>query len=289
MVLSVYFELFLRKHVKKMDLKRFEWLLDEAIKFGIQIFLALVILVVGFWLSSKIKNIIRNRMIKRNLDASIREFTLPIISILLKLMVVLSAINAVGIQITSFAAILAGLAAGVGLSLQGSLSNFAGGLLIIIFKPFKVGDYIEALNNSGTVESISILYTTIVNDRQQVVTLPNSSVLNNPVINYSIKENRRLDLKISLSYNEDIDKAQQLIRQMIENEPKILKEEAVTVEISELTDSRVIFVVRAFTKRSDFWETNYKLLKEMKRIFDENEISISSPPADIKIINEKKD
>ncbi len=272
-----------------MDLKRFEWLLDEAIKFGIQIFLALVILVVGFWLSSKIKNIIRNRMIKRNLEASIREFTLPIISILLKLMVVLSAINAVGIQITSFAAILAGLAAGVGLSLQGSLSNFAGGLLIIIFKPFKVGDYIEALSHSGTVESISILYTTILNDRQQVVTLPNSSVLNNPVINYSIKENRRLDLKIGLSYNEDIDKAQELIRQMLENEPTVLKNEAITVGISELTDTRVNFVVRAFTKRADFWETNYKLLKEMKRIFDENDISISSPPADIKIINEKKD
>ena len=121
-----------------MDLQRFEWLIDEAVKFTISVGVALLILVVGFWLTSKIKNIIRNRMIKRNLDASVREFTLPIISILLKLMVILSAINAVGIQITSFAAILAGLAAGVGLSLQGSLSNLAGGLLIIAFKPFRL-------------------------------------------------------------------------------------------------------------------------------------------------------
>ncbi len=270
-----------------MNLKRFEWLIDEAVKFGIQIFVALLILGVGFWLSSKIINIIRKRMIKRNLDPSIREFTLPIINLLLKLMVILSAINAVGIQITSFAAILAGLAAGIGLSLQGSLSNFAGGLLIILFKPFKVGDYIEALSHSGTVESISILYTTIVNDRQQVVTLPNSSVLNNPVVNYSVKDTRRLDLKISLSYNEDIEKAQNLIRQMLEKEPAILKDNNIMVEIGELTDSRVNFVVRAFTKRQDFWATNYRLMKEMKMLFDKNGISIANPPSDINIINEK--
>ncbi len=272
-----------------MNLQRFEWLIDEAVKFGIQIFIALVILAIGFWLTSKVLNIIRNRMIKRNLDPSIREFTLPIINLILKLMVILSSINAVGIQITSFAAILAGLAAGVGLSLQGSLSNFAGGLLIILFKPFKVGDYIEALSHSGTVESISILYTTLVNDRQQVVTLPNSSVLNNPVVNYSVKDTRRLDLKISLSYDEDIEKAQSIILQMLENDPNVLKEERIMVEIGELTESRVNFVVRAFTKRGDFWTTHYRLMKEIKRRFDENGIKIANPPSDIKIINEKKD
>src|SRR5690606_12425014 len=157
-----------------MNLERFEWLIDEFVKFGIQVFVALLILAAGFWIANRLKKIIRNRMIKREVDASIREFVLPIIDVLFKLLVILTAISTVGIKVTSFAAIMAGLAAGIGLSLQGSLSNFAGGLLIILFKPFKVGDYIEALSHSGTVESISILYTTIVNDRQQVVTLPNS-------------------------------------------------------------------------------------------------------------------
>lgn len=272
-----------------MDLKRFEWLLDEAIKFGIQIFLALVILVVGFWLSSKIKNIIRKRMIKRNLDASIREFTLPIISILLKIMVILSAINAVGIQITSFAAILAGLAAGIGLSLQGSLSNFAGGLLIILFKPFKVGDYIEALGHGGTVEAISILYTTIITVNQQVVVLPNSSLLNNPIMNYSIKPNRRLDIKVGISYSDDFEKAQKILKEMLENEPVVLKDEPITVEVLEFADSSVNLAVRAFVKREDYWDAYFKLYKKTKMILDENGISIPFPQTEMRIVAPNSD
>lgn len=272
-----------------MDLKRFEWLLDEAVKFGIQIFLALIILVVGFWLSSKIKNIIRKRMIKRNLDPSIREFTLPIISILLKIMVILSAINAVGIQITSFAAILAGLAAGVGLSLQGSLSNFAGGLLIILFKPFKVGDFIEALGHGGTVEAISILYTTIITVNQQVVVLPNSSLLNNPIMNYSIKPNRRLDIKVGISYGDDFEKAQKILKEMLENEPVVLKNEPITVEVLEFADSSVNLAVRAFVKREDYWDAYFKLYKKTKMILDENGISIPFPQTEMRIVAPNSD
>src|SRR5690606_8047819 len=269
-----------------MDLQRFEWLIDEAVKFTISVGVALLILVVGFWLTSKIKNIIRNRMIKRNLDASVREFTLPIISILLKLMVILSAINAVGIQITSFAAILAGLAAGVGLSLQGSLSNLAGGLLIILFKPFKVGNYIQALGHSGTVETISILYTTIVTDSQQVVTLPNSSVLNNPVVNYSVKDTRRVDVNLTLSHSENIEKAQSLLKQMLENEPKIIKTSPITVDINDFSNDRVNFSVRGFVKREDHGSVLVKLHRETKRILDENKIAIAPAQTDIRIINE---
>lgn len=269
-----------------MDLKRFEWVLDELVRFAIGIGIALAILIVGFWLTSKIKNFIRNRMIKRNLDPSIREFVLPIISVLLKLMVVLSAINAVGIQITSFAAILAGMAAGIGLSLQGSLSNFAGGLLIIFFKPFKVGDYIEALTQGGTVESISILYTTIVTADQRVVILPNSSLLNNPVINYSIKPTRRLDIKIGLSYHENIEKAQEILKQLLQNEPLVLQDQPITVEVLEFTEARVSLAVNAFVKREDYWTAYYKLYKEAKKHLEENDISISLPPTEM-IVSQK--
>lgn len=272
-----------------MDLNRFEWLIDEAVKFAIQIGIALIILAVGFWLTSKIKNIIRNRMIKRNLDASIREFILPIISILLKLMVVLSAINAVGIQITSFAAILAGLAAGIGLSLQGSLSNFAGGLLIIIFKPFKVGDYIVSMSNGGTVESISILYTTLVTPENLVVILPNSALLNNPVINYSVKDTRRLDIKVGISYNDDVEKVQKVVKEMLVSEPLILKDQEIVVEVLNFGASSVDLAVRAFVKRSDYWNAYYKLHKKTKEILDENEISIPFPQTEMRIINPKSE
>lgn len=271
-----------------MDIKRFEWVLDEVVKLGIQIGIALVILVVGFWLTSKIKNIIRNRMIKRNLDASIREFTLPIISIMLKLMVVLSAINAVGIQITSFAAILAGLAAGIGLSLQGSLSNFAGGLLIIVFKPFKVGDYIVSMNNGGTVESISILYTTLVTPENLVIILPNSTLLNNPVTNYSVKDTRRLDIKVGIAYGDDVEKAQRILKEMLENEPLILKDQEIVVEVLNFGASSVDLAVRAFVNRTDYWNAYYKLHKKTKEILDLNEISIPFPQTEMRIINPNK-
>lgn len=271
-----------------MDLQRYEWLLDEAIKLAIQIGIALVILVIGFWITSKIKNVIRNRMIKRNLDASIREFTLPIISILLKLMVVLSAINAVGIQITSFAAILAGLAAGIGLSLQGSLSNFAGGLLIIVFKPFKVGDYIVSMNNGGTVESISILYTTLVTPENLVIILPNSTLLNNPVTNYSVKDTRRLDIKVGISYGDDVEKTQQILKEMLENEPLILKDQEIVVEVLNFGASSVDLAVRAFVKRTDYWDAYYKLHKKTKETLDDHGISIPFPQTEMRIINPSK-
>lgn len=269
-----------------MNTEKFEWLIEELVRYGIKIGIAILIIAVGFWLGSKLKRVIRNRMIKREVDPSIREFILPVIDVVFKILVILTAINTVGIQITSFAAILAGMAAGVGLSLQGSLSNFAGGLLIILFKPFKVGDYIEALNNSGAVESISILYTTIVTSEQQVVVLPNSALLNNPIKNYSIKPNRRLDIKIGLAYNENIEKAQELLRDMLKNESSILQSEPIMVEISDFTENRVNLAVRAFTKREDYWNTYYKLYKETFNLLDKNEISISLPPAEM-IVSQK--
>ncbi len=273
----------------QMELENFEWLIKELIRHGLKIGVAILIIVIGFWLASKLRRIIRDRMIKKGVDTSIREFILPVIGVLFKILVLLTAINTVGIQTTSFAAILAGLAAGVGLSLQGSLSNFAGGLLIILFKPFKIGDYIEALSNSGTVESISILYTTIVTDGQQVVILPNAQLLNNPVKNYSIKDTRRLDIKIGLSYNEDLKKAQEILKNLLNNEPKILKNKPIIVEIIEFTDSKINLAVRAFVKREDYWDTYFKLYKETKQKLDENGISISLPPSEMRLIqNEEK-
>lgn len=268
---------------------KFEWLFEDLIRIGIKMGLAILIIVVGFWIGSKLKGIIRKRMIARNVEPSIREFIIPILDVVFKILVLLTAINTVGIQITSFAAIMAGLAAGVGLSLQGSLSNFAGGLLIILFKPFKVGDYIEALGHGGTIEAISILYTTITTVNQQVVILPNSSLLNNPVMNYSIKPNRRLDIKIGISYSDDLEKAQKVLKEMLENEPLVLKEQPVTVEVLEFGDSSINLAVRAFTKREDYWDAYFKLYKKTKMILDDNGISIPFPQTEMRIVQPNDD
>lgn len=272
-----------------MEFEKFEWLLDELIRFGVKSAVAILIIAGGFWIANRLKKIIRNRMIKREVDASIREFVLPIIDVLFKLLVILTAISTVGIKVTSFAAIMAGLAAGVGLSLQGSLSNLAGGLLIIMFKPFKVGDFIEALGNSGTVESISILYTTIVTVNQQVVILPNSSLLNNPIMNYSVKPTRRLDIKIGISYSDDVEKTQKILKDMLENDPYIIKDQPITVEVLEFADSSVNLAVRAFVKRDDYWDAYFKLYKKTKMILDDNGISIPFPQTEMRIVQPNDD
>ncbi|MBA5628981.1 mechanosensitive ion channel family protein [Moheibacter lacus] len=266
------------------EVEKYSWIIDEIIKYGMKIGIAIFIIVAGFWLGSWLKGVIRKRMIKRNLDPSIREFALPVIDVVFKILVLLTAVNTVGIEITSFAAIMAGLAAGVGLSLQGSLSNLAGGLLIIMFKPFKVGDFIEALGNSGTVESISILYTTIVTVNQQVVILPNSSLLNNPIMNYSVKPTRRLDIKIGISYSDDVEKTQKILKDMLENDPYIIKDQPITVEVLEFADSSVNLAVRAFVKREDYWDAYFKLYKQTKTVLDKNGISIPFPQTEMRII-----
>lgn len=267
-----------------MSEEKIEWLLGELVYQGIKLVIGLIIIAAGFWLANRLKKIIRNRMIKREVDASIREFVLPIIDVLFKLLVILTAISTVGIKITSFAAIMAGLAAGVGLSLQGSLSNFAGGLLIILFKPFKVGDYIVALDKGGTVESISILYTTLVTPDHVVITLPNSTLLNNPVTNYSIKDTRRLVIKVGISYNDDMEKAQQVLKEMLKEEPMILKDQEIVVEVMEFADSSINLAVWGFVKRDDYWKAYYKLYKKTKEKLDENNIKIPFPQSIMQIL-----
>lgn len=266
-----------------MDLGKFEWMVDEGIRLGVQVLIALLVFSIGLWLTSRINKIIRNRMIKRNVEPTIREFLVPIFDFILKLMVLLTAISTVGIKVTSFAAIMAGLAAGIGLSLQGSLANFAGGLLIIFFKPFKVGDYIEALGEGGTVEAISILYTSIVTSSQQVVILPNSSLLNNPIKNYSLKPTRRLDISIGLPYNEDLDKTIETLKTMLTQEPTVLKDKAITVEVLNFTDLRINLAVRAFVNTEDYWDTYFKLYRKSIDLLGKNNISISVPVSQIHI------
>ncbi|MDD3771813.1 MAG: mechanosensitive ion channel family protein [Weeksellaceae bacterium] len=266
-----------------MNLGKFEWILEDATRLVVQIGLAFIIFILGLWLASFLKKIIRKRMIKRNVEPTIREFIIPLLDFLFKLIIILTAISTVGVKVTSLAAVLAGLAAGVGLSLQGSLSNFAGGLLIIFFKPFKVGDYIEALGQSGSVETISILYTSIVTDNQQVVTLPNSSLLNNPIKNYSIKPTRRLDINIGLPYTEDLDITIDALYAMLKNEPSIIKDKPITVEVLKFSDLRIEMAVRSFVKREEYWDTYFKLYKQTIDILGKHNISISVPVSPIQI------
>lgn len=261
------------------------WLFEKISSIGWSLMTAILVLTIGFWITGKLKNLIERRMIARDVDLSIRTFLMPIINIILKIMVIIPVISRLGLDASGFLAALGGMGLAVGLALQGSLSNFAGGLLIILFKPFKVGDYIVSQGNEGTVESISILNTVLVTAKGQVIVLPNANVFNNPITNYSIKEYRRLDVNIGIAYDDDFDFAKGVIQNVLKENPLIDDNMGSTVEILNFGDSSVNLAIRCQVKSEDYWVTYWKLHRDLKYALDKNNISIPYPHTEM-IVNQ---
>lgn len=262
------------------------WLITKGSEVGWSLVSAIFTLVIGLWLAGKLKKLIEKRMIARNVDLSIRTFIIPIINIVLKMIVIMFVVSRLGLDASGLIAALGGAGLAIGLALQGSLSNFAAGILIIIFKPFKVGDYIVSQGNEGTVESISLLNTVIATAKGQVVTLPNANLFNNPIVNYSVKEYRRLDVNIGISYNDDFDKAREVLLGVLEKNELVDDTQSKTVEILEFAASSVNLAVRCYVKNSDYWTAYWQLYKAVKYALDENNISIPYPHTEMIIKND---
>jgi len=261
----------------------------EGAKFGWGLLSALITLFIGFWVAGKLKKMIEKRMIARDVDLSVRSFLIPIINILLKLIVVIFVVGRLGLNASGFIAALGGAGLAVGLALQGSLSNFAAGILIILFKPFKVGDYIVSQGNEGTVESISILNTVIATSKGQVITLPNANLFNNPITNYSVKEHRRLDVNVGISYDDDFVKAKKILLAVLDKNDLVDDSHPKTVEILEFADSSVNLAVRCFVKNGDYWTAYWQIYRAVKYALDENNISIPYPHTEMIINNNNND
>lgn len=260
-------------------------ILTKGAEIGWSLVSALLTLFIGFWIAGRLKRIIERRMIARNVDLSIRTFLVPIINIILKLIVIVFVVTRLGLNASGFIAALGGAGLAIGLALQGSLSNFAAGILIILFKPFKVDDYIVSQGNEGTVESISLLNTVIHTAKGQVITLPNANLFNNPIINYSIKEYRRLDVNIGISYGDDFDKAQKVLQEVLINNEYVDQNQSKTVEILEFAASSVNLAVRCYVKNSDYWTAYWQIYRQVKYTLDENNISIPYPHTEMIIKN----
>lgn len=262
------------------------WLITKGSEVGWSLVSALITLTIGWWLAGKLKKLIEKRMIKRNVDLSIRTFLVPIINIVLKLMVIVFVVSRLGLDASGFIAALGGAGLAIGLALQGSLSNFAAGILIILFKPFKVGDYIVSQANEGTVESISLLNTVIATAKGQIVILPNANLFNNPITNYSVKEYRRLDINIGISYDDDFDKARQVLLDVLEKNDLVDDTQSKTVEILEFAASSVNLAVRCYVKNSDYWTAYWQLYRAVKYALDDHNISIPYPHTEMILKNE---
>ncbi|OAB28100.1 small conductance mechanosensitive channel [Flavobacterium fryxellicola] len=229
---------------------------------------AFLILFAGLYIIRLINRFIRRLMVKRNLEPTLTKFLADILLWVLRVILFVSFISKLGIETSSFVAILGAMGLAVGLSLQGSLSNFAGGMLIILFKPFKVGNTIEAQGVIGTVCEIQIFVTKLITFNNQTIFIPNGSLSNGNIINYSLQNTRRADLTIAISYDTDIRKAKDIITSVLNNNPKILQTPAAQVSIKGLTDSGIQLAVRPWATNEDFWDVYSDTLENCKQAFD---------------------
>ena len=235
---------------------------------------AILLLVAGIWAIRIVVKIFRKLMFKRGIESTLVEFLTDIIFWGLRVVLFIAVISKLGVESSSFVAILGAAGLAVGLSLQGSLSNFAGGMLIILFKPFKLGDVIEAQGVSGEVVDIQIFVTQLVTPNNQMIFVPNGALSNGTIINYSKLHNRRTDLNISLSYTTDIKKAKDIIETIFQSEPKILDEPKPTVVVKELTDQAIKIGIRAWSKNEDFPYICSYILENTKIELDKAGIAI---------------
>ena len=236
-----------------------------------------------------VRNIIRSVMRKANLDQTIRRFVSNMSYAVLLVFVVLAALNQLGIQTTSFIAILGAAGLAVGLALQGSLANFAAGFLMIIFKPFKVGDFIEGAGVAGVVEEIQVFTATLKTADNKTIIVPNAKMTSDNIINWSAKGTRRVDMTFGIGYNDDIDKAKSVMAEVLSKDSRILQDPAYQIAVVELADSSVNFVVRPWVKVEDYWGVYFDATENIKKALDANGISIPFPQRDVHIYQEKAD
>ncbi len=249
--------------------------------YGVKVIAALAIFIVGRWVAKGFRKVAERVMEKRNVDPTIAGFVGNLTYIGLLAFVIIAALGQLGIQTTSFIAVLGAAGLAIGLALQGSLSNFAAGFLMIIFKPFKVGDYVEAAGVAGTVESIQIFTTTLKTPDNKTVIIPNSSVTGDNIVNWTMKGTRRVDMVFGIGYEDDIDKAKQIMADVLAKDERILKDQGIQIAVSELADSSVNFVVRPWVNIADYWGVYFDAMENIKKAFDEAGISIPYPQQDV--------
>lgn len=263
--------------------KVWDVMVNWCVNTGIKILIALLVLIISFKIINFITKKIYKKLQKKNVDATISKVAYNISKIGLKILVLVCLVGYVGIETASISAVIASLGVGISLAVQGTLANFAGGVIIVFMRPFKIGDYITSNNVSGTVEDIRLFYTIINTPDNKAVYIPNGSLANNVIVNVSVKESRRCDVVMSVSYNSDVELAKKLINDVCQKNTLIYNDPLPFIEIGEYADSSINFYVRVWCKNSDYWNVYFYLLNEIKIAFDENGIEIPFNQLDVNV------
>ena len=266
-----------------------EQLVSKFVEFattsGFKLVAVIVLVIVGLKGIKWLKKWIRTSPRLDKVDSSLRSFAVSFVSVVLYAILFVTVLMILGVPATSFIAVLTTCAAAIGLALQGSLSNFAGGIMILLFKPFKVGDYIEAAGESGTVSEISVVYTELLTVDNKRITIPNGTLTNSVIENYSSEDLRRVDLTFDTSYKCDVETVKSVISKVIENNPKALKTPEPFVRLSAHNESALTYTVRIWCKTADYWDVNFDTIENVKKAFDENNIEIPYNQLDVHIDN----
>jgi len=259
--------------------------IDLAITWGIKILGAIAIYIVGKWIAQLLTKLFRNMLERSNTDATLVKFLGDLVYFGLIVLVIIAALGTLGVNTTSFAAIIGAAGLAVGLALQGNIANFGAGVVLLFLRPFKVGDFVEAGGATGVVDSIGIFNTTFKTGDNRVIIVPNSNIIGGNITNYSREAIRRIDLVIGVGYEDDLKLVKSTLEEILNNHPKVLKDPAPAVALAELADSSVNFNVRPWVKSEDYWAVRSELLETIKTTFDEKGINIPYPQMDVHVDN----
>ncbi len=258
-----------------------EKLITMLIEFGPRVLSAVLLLIFGFWLIKMSERFMSRAMARSKIEVSLQKFFISLSGVLLKILLIIVVASMVGIETTSFVALIGAAGLAVGLALQGSLANFAGGVLILMFKPFRVGDFIEGAGNKGTVAAIQVFHTVLITPDNKRVIIPNGELSSSSITNYSAEPTRRVDMVFGIGYDDDLRKAKALLHRIVDEDERILKEPEPTIAVSELADSSVNFVVRVWCQSQDYWAIFFDMQEKVKLAFDAEGISIPYPQRDV--------
>jgi len=262
---------------------------DQAIallwKYGPQVVLAVVVLIAGLLVISLISKTFKRILEKRNADPSLIPFLRTLLSISLKVMLIISVVSMVGIEVTSFVAIIGAAGLAVGLALQGTLQNFAGGVIILLIKPFKVGDFIDAVGHMGTVNEIQIFNTILKTPDNKTIIIPNGQLANSSMTNFSTEATRRVDWTFGVAYGDDAEKARKILMDLIQQDERIKSDPEPFIALSELANSSVNFVVRVWVEAGDYWDVFFDMNEKVYNTFAKEGINIPFPQMDVHVHN----
>jgi small conductance mechanosensitive channel len=254
-------------------------------EYGPKILLAIITLIIGLWIIKKLAKLVGKAMNKGKTDDTLTPFVVNLVNWTLRILLFLSVGSMIGIETTSFIAIFSAATLAIGFALQGSLSNFAGGVILLIFKPYKVGDLVEVQGQMGTVKAIQLFNTILVNFQNQTIIIPNGTAAGNLMKNYTTEGILRVDLTAGVAYESDLKKTKEVLMKVLNDHPKVLKDPAPFVGLNEMADSSLNFVVRPYAKVEDYWDVYFQVNEQVKQALDDAKITIPFPQMDVHLDN----